>query len=134
MLLHHAEAAFVHSFVNPDRQQRWLSALANNKRRSKILDRLADSRDLQLNRMQLMDRKLNFPESIYSYFIAFGARYECHAISEIKPLDGRDLPTLEALQKCVGFGVGTVLSFIPGRLCFYEQETPSRRWILRYKL
>lgn len=131
MPLHEDEAAFIRSFVNPDRQERWLSALASEKHRDKILHRLADARDLRPERMTLLDRQLNSPDAIWRHFAALGAKATCHALSEDATLDGRDLSSTEALQECVGQGLGTVISFLPGRLCFFEEETPGKRWVLR---
>ena len=49
-------------------------------------------------------------------------------ISENPALDEKELPLLEALQEIVGYGMGTVLSCIPGRLAFVETE--DERFIL----
>ena len=50
------------------------------------------------------------------------------AISEDPALDQKELPLVEALQRIVGYGMGTVLSCIPGHLVFVETE--DERFIL----
>ena len=50
------------------------------------------------------------------------------AISEDPGLDQKDLPLVDALERIVGRGMGTILSCIPGRLAFVETE--DERFIL----
>ncbi|HET9184292.1 MAG TPA: hypothetical protein VFP59_19395 [Candidatus Angelobacter sp.] len=50
------------------------------------------------------------------------------AISEDPALDQRDVALIEALERIVGRGMGTVLSCLPGRLAFVETE--DERFIL----
>jgi hypothetical protein len=131
MSLHDDEGAFVRAFILPERQDRWLSGLASDKHREKLLHRLADARDLCADRMTAIDPALATSEAIWKHLAQLGARGPCHVISEIEDLDGRDMPALQALEECVGTGLGTVLSLIPGRLAYFEEETPRKRWILR---
>ena len=63
-------------------------------------------------------------------FVNAGAPDDCHVISENPELDGKRLPLDAALQQIVGFGYGTLVSCIPGRLAFFEGEGPSDRCIL----
>jgi hypothetical protein len=125
------EAAFVRAFILPERQDRWLSGLASAKHREKMLHRLADARDLRADRMTPLEPALASGEALWKHLARLGAPGSCHVISEIEDLDGRDLPAVEALEECVGTGLGTVLSLIPGRLAYFEEENPRKRWILR---
>jgi hypothetical protein len=125
------EAAFVRAFILPERQDRWLSGLGSKKHREKMLHRLADSRDLRPDRMTPLSRALSSSEAIWKHLAALGANGPCHVISEIAELDGQDLPAQQALEGCVGAGLGTVLSLIPGRLAYFEEEDPRKRWVLR---
>jgi hypothetical protein len=50
------------------------------------------------------------------------------AISENPALDQKELPLVEVLKEIVGYGMGTVLSCIPGQLAFVETE--DERYIL----
>lgn len=54
----------------------------------------------------------------------------CYAISEDDAFDGMLLSLREALDAIVGSGSGTLLSCIPGRLGYYEEEGPKVRFIL----
>jgi hypothetical protein len=59
-----------------------------------------------------------------------GAGDTCHVISESPAIDGSRLPLPEALGVVVGFGLGTLLSCVPGKLAYFEGEGPSDRCIL----
>jgi hypothetical protein len=130
MVLHDDEAAFVRAFILPERQDRWLSGLASEKRRWKMLHRLADERDLRADRMTPIERTLASAEAIWTHLARLGAKGPCHVISELEELDARDMPAPQALEECVGLGLGTVLLLIPARLAYYEAESPGKRWIL----
>jgi hypothetical protein len=54
----------------------------------------------------------------------------CHVISTSSELDGRDLNLVEVLEQVVGFGEGTLISCIPGRLGYFEGESANDRFIL----
>jgi hypothetical protein len=51
-----------------------------------------------------------------------GAGKTCWATSENAELDGKELEVHAALESVVGRGMGTILSFIPGKLAYYEGE------------
>jgi len=50
-------------------------------------------------------------------------------MSEDPRLDGLDMPLVDALERVVGQGIGTLVSCIPGRLAFVETE--DERFILQ---
>jgi hypothetical protein len=52
----------------------------------------------------------------------------CHVISTNRELDGRDVDLAVALAGIVGTGDGSLVSCIPGRLGYFEDE--SSRFIL----
>lgn len=60
-----------------------------------------------------------------------GAPETCYAVSEDDELDGKELPLSDSLKKIVGYGMGTFLSCLPGRLAYFEDE--DERWILERK-
>ena len=45
--------------------------------------------------------------------------------------DEEDLELLAALRKVVGYGIGTVLSCIPGKLAYFEAELRDRFLLVR---
>ena len=63
-----------------------------------------------------------------------GAPTECYLISESSDLDGRALPLEEALGEIIGRGMGTLVSCIPGRLAYFEGESPGERYLLERRV
>jgi hypothetical protein len=45
--------------------------------------------------------------------------------------DGKDMELLTALKQIVGYGTGTVLSCIPGKLAYFEGEVRERFLLVR---
>jgi len=37
-------------------------------------------------------------------------------------MDGREFPLIDALKRIVGYGMGTIVSCIPGKLGYFEDE------------
>ena len=60
---------------------------------------------------------------------AMGAPGTCHVIGGEH--DGKDMELLIALQQIVGYGTGTVLSCIPGKLAYFEGEIRERFLLVR---
>lgn len=124
------ELAFVGAFIKVERQERWKSFLANERRRPTILHRLADSRDFQEDRMVRIDSRDQRVDSVVRILSARGSPARCYVISELGEVDGRILLLWDALNICFGAGVGSVISCLPGRLCYFEEETAGERWLL----
>lgn len=126
------ETLFVANFIVPEKRQRWLEALANEKKRNRFLVALADEGDLVVGSMDRITSGVEL-ERTHSLLLEAGALELCWVISQWKSIDGQWMRLDAALEKCLGIGLGTVLSFIPGKLCFYEAEMPGNRWLLRGK-
>jgi hypothetical protein len=45
--------------------------------------------------------------------------------------DGEDMDLLTALKQIVGYGTGTVLSCVPGKLAYFEGEIRERFLLVR---
>lgn len=59
---------------------------------------------------------------------AKGAASTCYVMSENTKLDGREMELEAALKKTVGYQMGTLISCVPGKLAYFEDE--DGRWIL----
>jgi hypothetical protein len=123
------ESALVRAFIVKPRQGRWLESLAHPKRRPKLLERLYHFRDLDPLCLIAIPPASHRPESIGELLAARGAPRDCHVISTNSELDGRVMPLADALTAIVAVGDGSLLSCIPGRLGYFEDES-SRRYIL----
>jgi hypothetical protein len=124
------EAALVNAFVVPTKRARLVEFLRTPKRRKKVLDSLYHFRDFDprfLVKIALSDQRA---DTIAALLGQRGAPAKCHVISTNRELDGRDLPLVEALSRIVGLGQGALVSCIPGRLGYFEGESPADRFIL----
>lgn len=114
------EEATVRAFVVRERRERFLDLLANPKRRKTITDSLAHA-----NRAWFDSRcitPITTSKSVLDMLRAKGAGDKCWLISEAQRLDGREMALEDALSEVVGYGVGTIISCIPGKLAFVETE------------
>jgi hypothetical protein len=124
------ESQFVESFIVPEKRNRWFEGFQNKKRRSRFLVALADESDLMTGKMHKVQNDAKSPQVIEDLLRRSGAPDKCWVISQYDGIDGRWMSLSDALQVCFGMGLGTVLSCIPGKLCFYEAEMPRMRWLL----
>jgi len=59
---------------------------------------------------------------IHELLVAKGAGPKCWVISEDSEMDGREFDLATALKETVGRGMGTLISCIPGKLGYFEDE------------
>lgn len=118
------EEATVRAFIVGERRERFLALLPNPKRRRTLTESLAhpnmgwfDARYVK----QIPPAQSN-KESIAKILHAKGAGQKCWAISEDRHLDAKEIELESALAEIVGFGMGTILSCVPGKLAFVESE------------
>jgi hypothetical protein len=121
------EQAFVEFFVQRPRRERALLCLANSKKRRKFVDEFAHHGTYILAPECLRSIKPSQqnPDSIYAILRSLGAPDTCHVISE-SSFDGKEMELLAALKEIVGYGMGTVISCLPGQLGYFEGELRER--------
>ena len=121
------EQAFVESFVRRPRRERALLFLADPKKRRKFAQEFAHHGTylLEPSALRSLEPGQQNPKSIYSILRKLGAPDSCHLISEAS-FDDTDMELLSALENAVGYGMGTVISCVPGRLGYSEAELRER--------
>jgi hypothetical protein len=124
------EEALIRSFMVPSKQERYIGFLANPKRRAKATSALYHLRDLDPRYVVAIPGNQQSAGPIEHALRTRGAGDSCHVISTNTALDGKRLPLAEALDAVIGFGSGTLLSCVPGKLGYYEGEGPSDRCVL----
>jgi hypothetical protein len=124
------EEAFVKAFIDSDKQSRYLEMLANQKRRNTFLVRFAHHLDYIPSLAVQIPPAQQTSEQIYKLLRKRGAGDTCHVISAMSGIDGKDFKLQEALNEVVGFGMGTVVSCVPGALAYYEADAIGERFIL----
>jgi hypothetical protein len=122
------ETSLIASFVNRNKRHRYREFVSDPRTRHRFVRQLAHFADFDPKYRLPFPSKSLFVESIARELQRRHSPSVVFAISEDPALDQKDLPLVEALQRIVGYGMGTVLSCIAGRLAFVETE--DERFIL----
>ena len=125
------ESALIEAFVVKPRRERLLTSLRDRRRRAKAVDRLNHFQDLDPRFLVHIAPRDQTPTGIAALLEERGAPATCHVVSSAADLDGEEMPLLAALEGVVGFGAGTLLSCVPGRLAYFEGEEANDRYILQ---
>ena len=125
------EVAFVGSFIVKPRRERALELLASSKNRHKFTSKFDHhGRDYVIPEcIRPIEPRHQHPPDIASILRAMGAPETCHVIGGQR--DGEDIELLAALKEIVGYGIGSVLSCIPGKLAYFEGELRERFLLVR---
>ena len=129
------EEATVRSFIVPEKQERLLSFLSKEKDRKKLTMELHKSGMIDKRfstlvpwkvdpSLKLQDRYLQGIEKVVQILRSRGAGPTCWAISTASSLDGRELDLAFAIRQ-VGGGNATILSCLPGKLAYFQDEYES---------
>jgi hypothetical protein len=124
------EKCLIESFVHPDQKERFLALLSNPKKRHKLVQYFAHNVKLDSRYSSRIPAGQHSPDEIEKVLKAKGAGDNCYAFSENSRIDGKELKLRDALQETIGYGMGTFLSIIPGRLAYFEGEDTGERYIL----
>jgi hypothetical protein len=125
------EEALIRAFILPQRQSRYLELLPKPKRRRDVTRELAHFKHVDMRFAVPIPPSQSGYAGILALLKSKGAPDTCYAVSEDDELDGKELPLSDSLKKIVGYGMGTFLSCLPGRLAYFEDE--DERWILERK-
>lgn len=123
------EIKIVKSFVAPTKRERYINLLSNSKGRMKFCLNLAHFNDFDkrfLNKIKDSNQTLS---KIERMLVQKGIPKKCYVISENDEIDGLVLTCKQALKQTFGKGMGTILSFIPEKLIYYEGESVGERYI-----
>jgi hypothetical protein len=123
------EEELVKAFILPERRERYLSLLTSRKGRKKFLERLSHNVSTELD-SRFAHHIDGTAKAIEEKLKKKGATDTCYVLSEDSNLDGREMPLADALEETVGYGSGTFLSCIPGKLAYFEGEDRGERYLL----
>jgi hypothetical protein len=118
------EEATIKAFIVRERRERFLELLPNPKHRHKITRSLAHPHpgwfDTRL--VKSIPPPQNHAADIAKLLRTKGAGTSCWVISEDKRFDAREMDLETVLSAIVGYGMGTIVCCIPGKLAFVESE------------
>jgi hypothetical protein len=124
------ETALINAFIVPTKRARLTGFLRNPRLRPKFLANLYHFGDLDARFLIEIAPSDQNVDTIATLLRERGAPSQCHIISTIRELDGRDMPLDDALAQIVASFDGTLVSCILGRLGYFEGEAHNDRFIL----
>jgi hypothetical protein len=118
------EEATIRAFIVRERRERFLEHLSNPKHRREITDSLAHPNPawFEPHCVKLIPPGQSSAARIAELLHSKGAGKTCWGISEDRRFDGREVELDSALAELVGYGMGAILSCVPGKLAFVESE------------
>jgi hypothetical protein len=116
------EEALVRAFIPAQRQERFLEIIAKPKKRANLVTELAHFKALNPKFMVAIPSNQRNPCDLAKLLRAKGAGKKCYVMSENRDLDGREVDLEMALRETVGRQMGTLISCVPGRLGYFEDE------------
>ncbi len=122
------EKKVIERFVVKTKRDRYLTFIESDKTRNKFISELAHFHDLRIERFDEIsgDEKKVIKDRIIK---SLGNIKDCYLISENMELDRKRLDIDTALNKTIGYGMGTFIVFGDAEIVFYEAEGPSDRWL-----
>ena len=116
------EEALIRAFILPTRIDRYIECLKKPKKRARFRAELAHFKALNPKFAVRIPPKQEHASSIHELLVAKGAGGRCWVISENGKMDGKEMDLELALKATVGYGMGTLISCIPGKLAYFEDE------------
>ena len=116
------EEALINAFVKPSQVERYLESVARPKKRMKLTKSLAHFKALNPEFMVSIPSNQRSASAIMGLLKARGAGPKCWVISENSKLDRQEMDLETALMETVGRQMGTLISCVPGRLGYFEDE------------
>ena len=124
------ETSFIKNFISQRQQDRLLGFISNASKRNKFLEYLPHKIEFDKNRNKIIDVSKKDADEIYKIIKEIVNIDTCYVISENPRLDKQELNILYALKEVVGYGMGTILSIVLGKIIYYEAEEMSVRFLL----
>ena len=116
------EGAFVRAFIVPDKQDRYLTLLANPKKRSKITGQLYHHLDILPGKTFALENHDHNSDFVERLLRQKGAGAKCYLISPEQEFDQREMPLREALETLISQDSVAVACCVSGRLAYYKAE------------
>ncbi len=128
------EKLFIESFVKKNKRDRSLFELNSKKKRGNFFNKLCHRYDEIIDSRYMEKIQTSSSIDIFNLLKKEGAKKDCYILSYLEELDGHRMPLSDALKECVGRGMPSIVSCIPGKLAYFEAEQeagPPPRFILR---
>lgn len=129
------EEEIVRTFFVKRLQDRVIFELSTSQKRKDGIWRLChDSEEKLIDKYMIEIPKPNSDYiEIVNLLKKYGADRTCYCISINDDIDGKYLPISEAIDNSVNFGLASLISCIPNKLAYFQEEQsygPPKRFIL----
>ncbi|MEQ1822126.1 MAG: hypothetical protein ABL949_06435 [Fimbriimonadaceae bacterium] len=114
------EEAFARRFVAPDRRSRYVTLLSSKRGRQKVVANLPHFGDLDFRFAIEVTNETR--SEIRKLLLEKGAPKTCYVMSGDTEWDGMEISFEDALNEVAFHSEGTLMSFIPGKLAYFELE------------
>jgi hypothetical protein len=108
-----------------------MELMQSDKGRKKLRSTLAHFADFDPAMMVPIPPNQQHPPLIRQLLTDLGAPRICSLISQNADWDGLEMDLDIALEEIVGYGFGTIVNCVPGKLAFFEGKKPKDRFILK---
>jgi hypothetical protein len=117
------EPLIVRAFIQKSKQSRCIEMLSSQRHRRKFTAELAHFKWLDERFAHLIPASTaHTAEELARLLRSKGASESVWVISEDTSIDARDCDLDTAIRHILGRGMGTILSCIPGKLAYFEDE------------
>jgi hypothetical protein len=116
------EQRFVKRYIQNVRQERYLTFLTNEKRRYKILHRLAHQLDYDRSKATSLHKQYHFSGRLFDLLKDQGISQVCYLMSASSDLDGSELDIETGIWELQGSQFGALLIFPPRPIALYKPE------------
>jgi hypothetical protein len=127
------EQEFIRAFIQKDKQERSAFLLSHPDRRRKLTTGLAHLKWLDERfARRIPPTEAHTAGELVALLRRKGAGSTVWVISEDSSIDGQEMPLADAIERVWGQCKGTILSCVPGKLCFFRgEEMRSERLLER---
>jgi hypothetical protein len=125
---HSLEILIIKKFIENSIQDRYIQFVTSIKNRHKFIRDLPHFRHFKWELLERVDGNIEL-EIFTALQKSKIENKNCYVISENSEIDKKTLDIKEAIQKIVGYGMGTILVFGEADMIYYESETIKERYI-----
>jgi len=123
------ESKTIQKFVRKDKIDSYLTFISKPKTRDKFVSKLAHFNDFEPDSFDKVDGDIR--QIILNRIKTIKNQTDCYVISENREIDGQKIDIKTALDKTIGYGMGTILVFGNSTIVYFEGENPNDRFISR---
>lgn len=120
------EIGFTKSFVTKNKRDRFIEFVYSKKRHDEFASELDHPKVISMEFAREIVPVEQNPASIFAILRKRTKTDTCFVISTNQSINQKQMLIIDALEKTVGSAYGTILSIIPGKLAYFEDEDEER--------